>query len=312
MVPPQMDIQMPVKDGIEATKEIRQLEKERNSGISPSTPPSELAQTAKATGVPHSPYRSSVIIVALTASSLKSDRVAALAAGCNDFLTKPVSMTWLNTKIIEWGSIKVLEMFQDPETARAFAGQTAKSKVIASQLKLPPSRNASPTPPAPSSLPEPMVDRPTFAIHPPSTPEVPQVAVAAQPPALDNVVEEPSSPGLNSSQSSASSTGTNELSGDEALKKHVQDVKRMESIDNARPVILGEGAMSSEESSTSIASVLHGIPAIAEDVLTITPPPPSDFTHSLIQTPAIPMAPPAAPPTDSDNESLPSPPGAWP
>ena len=52
--------------------------------------------------------RHSVIIVALTASVLNSDRVAALAAGCNDFLNKPVSLPWLQRKILEWGSMQYL------------------------------------------------------------------------------------------------------------------------------------------------------------------------------------------------------------
>ena len=92
-----MDIQLPVLDGIEATKEIRRLEGEMNAGATPNVVQSPL-----------SPVRHSVIIVALTASVLISDRVAALAAGCNDFLNKPVSLPWLQRKILEWGSMQYL------------------------------------------------------------------------------------------------------------------------------------------------------------------------------------------------------------
>ncbi|KAG8935009.1 ssk1 response regulator receiver [Tulasnella sp. 417] len=288
-----MDIMMPVKDGIEATKEIRGLEKERNSTISPSTPPSELQEAAKATNVPHSPYRSSVIIVALTASEQKSDRVAALAAGCNDFLTKPVSMNWLNTKIIEWGSIKALEMFQDPATARLFNAQNAKTKIVASQLKLPPSRNPSP---APADAPEPAIVRPVLTFQAPSTPDLPTTSNPDVAPPLQAPEPEPQETTLSTPPISPRSAAS-ELSGEEALKKHVQaineeEARRRDATAHARPVILGEGGISSENSSTSIESVLRGIPPIAEDATTPETPPSS----TEIQTPAVPMAPPSGPP----------------
>jgi CheY-like chemotaxis protein len=166
-----MDIQLPVMDGIEATKEIRKLERNNNIGVFPSTPISELPRMSSAVDVaPSSPFRSSVIIVALTASSMQTDRVAALAAGCNDFLTKPVSLRWLEKKIVEWGcmqvsccsevrSLQALIDFEgwrrwktsdkDPgETKRGFqVGPQAAARNLASRLRIErkPSRNAVPT-----------------------------------------------------------------------------------------------------------------------------------------------------------------------
>ena len=55
-----MDIKMPVMDGLEATKAIKEK-------------------------LPELP------IVALTANAFDSDRTLAMEAGCNDFLSKPVS-----------------------------------------------------------------------------------------------------------------------------------------------------------------------------------------------------------------------------
>ncbi|MDY6786289.1 MAG: PAS domain S-box protein [Cyanobacteriota bacterium] len=63
-----MDMRMPVMDGYEATRQIRQREQ---TGASPSSP-------------------LSTAIVAVTASVFEEDRTKVLSAGCDDFIRKPV------------------------------------------------------------------------------------------------------------------------------------------------------------------------------------------------------------------------------
>jgi CheY-like chemotaxis protein len=67
-----MDMSLPVIDGWEATKQVK---------ADPTTK-----------GIP---------IIALTAHAMDSDRVKALAAGCDDFDTKPVELARLLGKIEE-------------------------------------------------------------------------------------------------------------------------------------------------------------------------------------------------------------------
>lgn len=118
-----MDIQMPVMNGLQATKEIRRLERVNGIGVFSSSTPGSPAETSGNAGgqgevkkeksndrldVKSGGFKSPVIIVALTASSLQSDRHEALAAGCNDFLTKPVNFVWLERKVKEWGCMQAL------------------------------------------------------------------------------------------------------------------------------------------------------------------------------------------------------------
>uniref|UniRef100_A0A0W0FIB4 Response regulatory domain-containing protein n=1 Tax=Moniliophthora roreri TaxID=221103 RepID=A0A0W0FIB4_MONRR len=151
-----MDIVMPVMDGIDATIEIRRIEKQNaNAGFPPSTPARELDEARAVQGPPTpsdtsettrstaSPYRSSVIIVALTASSSQADRIKALAAGCNDFLTKPVYLEWLNNKLIEWGSIKALQMWADLVPRDVVRSQANQARNVAERLHVPRERNMS-------------------------------------------------------------------------------------------------------------------------------------------------------------------------
>ena len=72
-----MDCQMPIMDGYEATKSIRALEDTSRSGIP---------------------------VVAMTANAMAGDRERCLAAGMNDYITKPFKLadfkgmlsTWVN------------------------------------------------------------------------------------------------------------------------------------------------------------------------------------------------------------------------
>ncbi|KAJ6260697.1 hypothetical protein Dda_4926 [Drechslerella dactyloides] len=108
-----MDIQLPIMNGLDATKEIRRLERLNGIGSFPTHPSSPEETLSGGDKLDKSlVFKGSVIIVALTASSLQSDREEALAVGCNDFLTKPVNFTFLERKVMEWGCMQALIDFE--------------------------------------------------------------------------------------------------------------------------------------------------------------------------------------------------------
>ncbi len=76
-----MDCQMPEMDGYEATRAIRQWE--QSSG-------------------PPCPWNAPVYIIALTAHAMEGDRDRCLAAGMNDYLSKPVLVPQFQGALERW------------------------------------------------------------------------------------------------------------------------------------------------------------------------------------------------------------------
>lgn len=81
-----MDIQMPVMDGLKATRLIRT-----------------------------NPRFEQLPIIAMTAHAMEEDRAKSLAAGMNDHITKPVNPCQLATMLQRWLSTKVLSVIHSPE-----------------------------------------------------------------------------------------------------------------------------------------------------------------------------------------------------
>lgn len=138
-----MDIQLPIMSGLEATKEIRRLERLNSIGVFSSSASSSAPETAEdepeeEDKLPSTVlFKSPVIIVALTASSLQSDRHEALAAGCNDFLTKPVNFVWLERKVMEWGCMQALIDFDGWRKWKDFSQQAdTEDKAASKSAKL--------------------------------------------------------------------------------------------------------------------------------------------------------------------------------
>src|SRR6185436_15887446 len=74
-----MDLQMPQLDGLDATRRIRQREAEK------------------------SPETAGAIIIAMTANAMHGDQEKCLAAGMDDYISKPVRPEMLRGAVKSWG-----------------------------------------------------------------------------------------------------------------------------------------------------------------------------------------------------------------
>ena len=97
-----MDIQMPVMDGYEATKRIREWEEGiRNSEVGSGNKIGENSDFNSAFRIPHSAFNS-LPIIAMTAHAMAGDRDKSLAAGMSDHVTKPIDPDELFTTLDKW------------------------------------------------------------------------------------------------------------------------------------------------------------------------------------------------------------------
>ncbi len=79
-----MDLQMPEMDGLEATRIIRERQKDQ---------------------LKFPNYKSPTVIVAMTASAMEGDREKCLEAGMDDYLAKPVRLGDMRNIIERWGAV---------------------------------------------------------------------------------------------------------------------------------------------------------------------------------------------------------------
>jgi CheY-like chemotaxis protein len=93
-----MDVMMPEMDGLEATRIIRQRQKQKSQ---------------------YPNYKSSMIIIAMTASAMQGDREKCLAAGMDDYIAKPVRLEEMRTMVERWGAAAGLADLPAAEPAQS-------------------------------------------------------------------------------------------------------------------------------------------------------------------------------------------------
>ncbi len=114
-----MDVQMPGMDGLEATRRIRERQRDRSR---------------------HPNYKSTIIVVAMTANAMAGDRERCVAAGMDDYLAKPVRPEDIRSLVERWASTLAAQEPPAPTVAQtATATQPAPATAApATSIEEPP------------------------------------------------------------------------------------------------------------------------------------------------------------------------------
>jgi signal transduction histidine kinase/HPt (histidine-containing phosphotransfer) domain-containing protein len=143
-----MDVMMPEMDGLEATCAIRQRQKDSAA---------------------HPNYQSRIIIVAMTAQAMQGDREKCLAAGMDDYLSKPVLPKDVRATIERWGAQAT------PPAAAAAPQVDTPAPGPATKTDLPPIQPTAKTE-APAPVDPPKAAAPASATVPPANVATPAAA----------------------------------------------------------------------------------------------------------------------------------------